>query len=131
MKASFNEVVCFNFFYRFTKLEILIEFIFCKIYVNSYIWNGSDFVEAIDSEGKNIGRSLFIRSGWTGMYHEPFTEKYHTLFREYDPPRAANRDWKGAGHGPASYGPASHGPAARQTRGSRVPSPSPGATATG
>jgi|GEM_PF-2461971 len=66
-------------------------FIIEKLYYNStglvksYIWDGSNFVEAVDTNGNNIGRSLFIRSGWTGLYHEPFTQKYHALFRDYDP----------------------------------------------
>ena len=41
-------------------------------------------VENLDLFGDNIGRSKFISFGWTGMYHEQFTNLYHTLFREYD-----------------------------------------------
>jgi len=42
-------------------------------------------IENLDENGANIARSKFIAFGWTGMYHEPVTNLYHTLYREYDP----------------------------------------------
>ncbi len=36
-------------------------------------------------DGIREGHCLSIPFGWTGMYREPFTNLYHTLYREYDP----------------------------------------------
>ncbi len=35
--------------------------------------------------GLPVYRSAFVRFGWTGMYKDPFTGKFHTHFRDYDP----------------------------------------------
>ncbi len=59
-----------------------------KLYYNATglckSYNGSD-IENTRGGGQNIGKSEYIPFGWLGMYHDPFTGKYHTHFREYDP----------------------------------------------
>jgi RHS repeat-associated protein len=38
-----------------------------------------------DATGAPLARPKHVRLGFTGMYCEPFTGKYHTHYREYDP----------------------------------------------
>ena len=33
----------------------------------------------------NLARSKYVPFGYCGMYRDPFTGKYHTHFRDYDP----------------------------------------------
>jgi RHS repeat-associated protein len=39
----------------------------------------------LDGTGAALARPYHVRLGLTGMYCEPFTGKYHTHYREYDP----------------------------------------------
>ncbi len=61
-----------------------------KLYYNATglckSYDGSDAENLRDGgSGPNIGKSEYIPFGWLGMYHDPFTGKYHTHYREYDP----------------------------------------------
>jgi len=60
-----------------------------KLYYNSTglckSYDGNDAANLIPSTNFNIARSAYIPFGWCGMYRDPFTGKYHTHFRDYDP----------------------------------------------
>jgi len=60
-----------------------------KLYYNSTglckSYDGSDTENLIPDTSFNIARSQYLPFGWCGMYRDPFTGKYHTHFRDYDP----------------------------------------------
>ena len=60
--------------------------------VEKIYYNSTGLQKVYDSEGDEIknehGKATYRSSvpfGWTGMYKDPFTGKYHTHFRDYDP----------------------------------------------
>jgi RHS repeat-associated protein len=60
-----------------------------KLYYNSTglckSYSGSGVENVRPGTSLNIGRSQYIPFGWCGMYHDEYTGRYHTHYREYDP----------------------------------------------
>lgn len=60
--------------------------------VEKLYYNSTGLCKAYTSGGTaktdssyNIGRSEYVPFGYLGMYHDEFTGKYHTHYREFDP----------------------------------------------
>ncbi len=60
-----------------------------KLYYNSSglckAFTGADVEKVRAGSSLNLGRSEYIPFGWCGMFHDEYTGRYHTHYREYDP----------------------------------------------
>jgi RHS repeat-associated protein len=49
-------------------------------------YNTTGLLKCFDNDGTLLGyRSLYLDFGYTGMYKDPFTGRYHTHYRDFDP----------------------------------------------